>query len=110
VLLDRGADIAAPFVETAEWGSTSPIHIASTFGHVDIVWLLIERGGAIDALDNSRSDDKTPLHYAVSKGHEEVSRHLIDKKAVFTLQVHGVEEQHCIMQPEMDGRLRLSYC
>jgi ankyrin repeat protein len=58
--LDRGADAVA----RAEYDSTklsTPLHVASCNNHVDIAALIIERGGYLDARDETGS---TPLHCA----------------------------------------------
>ena len=58
------------------------LHLASTYGHPDIVAALIEAGAAINALDEAH---KTPLHRAAQEGNvrclEEIVRHLSVKEA-----------------------------
>ncbi|KAI9439715.1 ankyrin repeat-containing domain protein [Lactarius indigo] len=54
------------------------LHMASEFGHRDVLRLLLERGADADARDNERS---TPLHLASSNGRAEVVRVLLEHGA-----------------------------
>jgi ankyrin repeat protein len=54
------------------------LHIASAAGDVRTVELLIKAGVRIDLLGDM---DNTALHYAKSKGHEDVAKLLIDHGA-----------------------------
>ena len=56
LLVEQGADVTAK-----DKSSSTPLHLASSFGTPEIVRLLIERGVDITAEDESR---KTPLHLA----------------------------------------------
>ena len=56
LLVEHGADVTAK-----DKSSSTPLHLASSFGTPEIVRLLIERGVDITAEDESR---KTPLHLA----------------------------------------------
>ncbi|XP_069498178.1 CARD- and ANK-domain containing inflammasome adapter protein-like [Ambystoma mexicanum] len=47
------------------WRKT-PLHLASEFGHSDLIDLLLGSGAAMNALDNNRD---TPLHCACKAGH-----------------------------------------
>ena len=56
LLVEQGADVTAK-----DKSSSTPLHLASSFGSPEIVRLLIERGVDITAEDESR---RTPLHLA----------------------------------------------
>ena len=56
LLVEQGADVTAK-----DKSSSTPLHLASSFGSPEIVRLLIERGVNITAEDESR---RTPLHLA----------------------------------------------
>ena len=56
LLVEQGADVTAK-----DKNSSTPLHLASSFGSPEIVRLLIERGVDITAEDESR---RTPLHLA----------------------------------------------
>jgi ankyrin repeat protein len=81
MLLDRGADVDLPYRKTMDYGGTTAIQIAAWVGNVDIVRLLIDRRAPIDSFDTWFCDDKSPLHYAIGRGHEDVLRLLLDDGA-----------------------------
>jgi ankyrin repeat protein len=56
----------------------TPLFIASSHGHVEVVRLLLDRGANIHHQNN---DGETPLHIAIRKGHVETVRLLLDKGA-----------------------------
>ena len=55
----------------------TPLHLAATGGHIEIVRLLLEKGADI----NARDIKGTPLHWAASRGHLEVVRWLVENGA-----------------------------
>ncbi|CAM9489817.1 unnamed protein product [Choristocarpus tenellus] len=64
VLLDSGAN-AGSRVSTTVLSGHSPLHIASRYGHTNIVSLLIFSGAKVDERDRH---GLTPLHYAAGNG------------------------------------------
>ncbi len=74
-LLLAGADINAR--NSDNW---TPLHYASSIGHLDIVRLLLEWGGV--ELNARDSDGTTPLKYAITIGESEVAALLRAKGAM----------------------------
>lgn len=73
-LLDRKADVNAK-----DDNESTPLHIAAIEGHLQIVKLLLSRGGAdIEASDDNK---QTALHHAVVSSSVEVVKELMDRKA-----------------------------
>ncbi|XP_074646412.1 ankyrin repeat domain-containing protein 27-like [Tubulanus polymorphus] len=54
------------------------LHVSALYGHADIIEILAESGGVVNATDYHGS---TPLHIACQKGHQNVTLMLLDKKA-----------------------------
>jgi ankyrin repeat protein len=78
VLLEHGA------VATAQDGNGStPLHLASSGGHLELARVLLEHGAVATAQDGNGS---TPLHRASSGGHLELARVLLEHGAVATAQ------------------------
>jgi ankyrin repeat protein len=60
---------------------STPLHLASTYGHLEIARILVEHGVGATACDNWR---RTPLHAASEYGHLEVVRFLLEHGADMT--------------------------
>ena len=56
----------------------TPLHLATRYGHRDIVDLLLEKKAQIEAKDR---DQTTPLHLAAHFGHRDIVDLLLEKKA-----------------------------
>ena len=56
LLIEHGADVTVNYE-----GYSTPLHLASSWGNLEIVRLLTENGAAVTAQDVSR---RTPLHLA----------------------------------------------
>ena len=67
-------------VNTRSYIGESPLHGAATFGHKEIVELLIAKGADLNA-KGGIIDGTTPLHESASNGHWEVAEVLIAKGA-----------------------------
>lgn len=79
---DLAKRILARFLECPELdvdalcdGRTTALHIASIYGRVDIVRMLLERGARADLADE---ENKLPVHYAIEECHFEVLQLLRD--------------------------------
>lgn len=60
---------------TTYFGGWSPLHIAIENGHEECAKLLLDRGAALNAIDD---DGWHPLHKAIKHGHEKCARLLLD--------------------------------
>ena len=58
--------------------ASTPLHLTSMEGHVDVAWMLVERGADVSA---QAKDGRTPLHWALSNGHVDVVRMLVERGA-----------------------------
>ncbi|KIJ05104.1 hypothetical protein PAXINDRAFT_33147, partial [Paxillus involutus ATCC 200175] len=56
--------------------SRTPLHLACSKGHLNIVELLVQNGANLNVQDNYFS---TPLHLACSKGHLNIVELLVQK-------------------------------
>jgi len=72
-LITQGASVNSEFDKKIR-----PLHVACSFGYIDIVKFLIKNGADINAKNNSLL---TPLHCAVFAGQKIVVKHLLDAGA-----------------------------
>ena len=68
-------------------GGNTPLHVAVSKEHQDIVELLLNTSGIDVNIQNNQGD--TPLHIAVSKDNEELVRLLLSKKAEVNIENKG---------------------
>lgn len=73
LLVERGADVAAQ-----DHDGLTPLHLASSWGHMDLAYLLVERGACVTA---QGKHGLTPLHLALQRGYVEVARFLVERGA-----------------------------
>ena len=73
LVVEQGADKD----EGNNAGST-PLRLASWYGHLVVVQYLVEQGASLDKADN---DDWTPLSGAVYRGYLEIARYLLEQGA-----------------------------
>ncbi len=71
--IEHGTDVSAHNVN-----ESTPLHLASQGGHVDVARMFIERGADVSAQDRDRN---TPLHWASHEGRMDVARMLIERGA-----------------------------
>ncbi len=64
--LDKGVDVNAKMKATGY----TPLHEATTWGHKEIVVLLIAKGADVNAKDDG---GRTPLHAAAGGGYKEIA-------------------------------------
>ncbi|MCG8617486.1 MAG: ankyrin repeat domain-containing protein [Desulfobacterales bacterium] len=64
----------------------TPLHVASVWGDVKIVDLLIKNGARLDA---KGEEGNTPLHEAVSQGHHEIVQFLLKAGCSTTIKNDG---------------------
>ena len=55
--------------------ASSPLHLASREGHVDLAWMLLERGADVSA---QTKDGWTALHFASRYGHVDLAQMLLE--------------------------------
>ncbi|XP_014279007.1 ankyrin repeat domain-containing protein 29-like [Halyomorpha halys] len=72
--------------------------VASSTGHLDVVKLLISRGGMLNDTDN---DGNTVLHYGAREGHIGVVRALLELGA--NLSAKGEEGKKSLMEASLMG-------
>jgi len=58
--------------------ASTPLHLTSRKGYVDVARMLVERGADVSA---QAEDGRTPLHWASSYGHVDVARMLVERGA-----------------------------
>ena len=63
--------------------ASTPLHLTSRQGHVDVARMLVERGADASVQDE---DGRTPLHHASSRGHVDVARMLVERGADVSVQ------------------------
>lgn len=78
MLLQDGTDVNCRG-DLAEW---TPLHVASSCGHLEIIKLLLSFNATIDIPDKFGS---TPLFYAIKNHHTEAVQLLLDKNADATI-------------------------
>jgi len=88
---DTGAVVAlldsGKFDINERWQNWPPLLYASSYGHVDTVRLLLDRGAGIDARHTGRS----ALTLAALNGHADVARLLIERGADIDAAMAGLE-------------------
>merc|ERR1712137_898412 len=65
----------------AQWNQT-PLHIAATEGHFDLVCLFLQNGANIDTQDRN---DWPPLHCAAKHSHLDITEVLLKQRANINL-------------------------
>ena len=68
----------SPEAVTNDLGKSYPLHLASNYGHLDVVRYLVGRGAALEVKDTS---GHTPLMYAAFEGHDDIVEFLLSAGA-----------------------------
>ena len=79
LVIEHPQDVNSQSVDNA----SSPLHLASRGGHVDLARMLIERGADVSA---QKEDGSTALHLASENGYVDLSRMLIERGADISAQ------------------------
>lgn len=81
-VLDTGiepdADVGSPIPGSKDEESDNPLHVASEFGEMGAVRVLLDAGADVNALGRS---EETPLHRAAAEGHVNIVEALIESGA-----------------------------
>ena len=62
----------------------TPLHLASEAGHTEVVRILLENGGSVNAQDQMNGE--TPLHLACEAGFSDIVQLLLDHGADTTIE------------------------
>lgn len=100
LLIEHGADIEAP----SELNGMRALHIASRFGDVPMISMLLERGATIDARSGS---DRTALQIASQTGRLEVVKLLLERGADFDA-IESVEGLSALAIACFQGNLEIA--
>ncbi|KAF3765675.1 hypothetical protein M406DRAFT_289896 [Cryphonectria parasitica EP155] len=79
-LLDAGADIDQT---SRNHGGCSPLQLAASEGHFEIIRVLISRGAHINFQGQHKYDSQTALHRAAGSGHLEIVNLLLSQDTIF---------------------------
>ena len=93
ILLDHGADI-----EHADVMGTTALHIAATYGHLEVIKLLVERKACLTKRDKHL---RTPFYFACANNYLESARYLLTA-------AHDQGLHESIFQAMDDGRTPFS--
>lgn len=74
-IIETGGARASASVGTKVLASSTPLHVASRYGHAGAAAVLLELGAAVDARDTIGA---TPLQYAAGNGHLKTMEVLLD--------------------------------
>ena len=77
-IIEAGGARASASVGTKVLASSTPLHVASRYGHAGAVDVLLELGAVVDARDTVGA---TPLQYAAGNGHLKAMEALLDSGA-----------------------------
>ena len=66
--------------------ASSPLHLASREGHIDLAWMLVERGADVSA---QTIDGSTALHLASENGHADLAQMLLERGADVSAQTES---------------------
>lgn len=103
-LIKKGADVNSELIWNEESGET-PLMVASTYGLIDIVRVLLENGADVDTI--TWYGDSTALNYAAANGHTGVVSLLIehgatDPSLVDAVKSGDIEKVHTLIKNGAD--------
>lgn len=81
VLINSNATV----IDFKDSDNDEPLHIATAYGHENIVKLLLGNEKGLLNINNKGKSDWSPLHYAAEGGHLPIAKFLIEKKQILML-------------------------
>lgn len=100
------AALTENFPPVARHGTRSPLHLAAMSGHADCCALLISRGIAVDAEDES---NRTSLYYAIRYGYSDLAEMLLSagcklSKVVLDASLPSIPQWVLVLIADRDAR------
>eukprot|EP01138_Halocafeteria_seosinensis_P016420 gb/GECG01016751.1/.p1 GENE.gb/GECG01016751.1/~~gb/GECG01016751.1/.p1 ORF type:complete len:439 (+),score=51.50 gb/GECG01016751.1/:1-1317(+) len=106
-LIEHGAKVEC---HSESWRNETPLHMAALEGHLEVVSILLQKGGA--TINSRQEHNKTPLHYAVMReGNSEIVQLLVKSGADVSAQDdEGKTALHYAVEYKETGTVRVLLC